>query len=147
MAALTPDEIKALDFGYLTGEDLVKYCPIQFLIKQETIDGGFLGSCVNTAYAEVTGKLSSKCDITSEYTLTTGRSLQVVKITALSAIRNAVSNIPDVPQMMKDNFTWLDKTILAIRNGQEALPGIMILPNTTNISGAYLVQEKFNSLA
>lgn len=147
MAALTPDDIKNLNFGYLKGEDLVKYCPIQFLIKQETIDEGFLDNCVMTAYQELSGKLSTKCDLATEYTKTgEDRSLQVVKLTALTAIRNSVSNIPDVPQMMKDNFAWMDKTVLAVRNGQEALPGVMILATETRVSGAYLVQQKYNSL-
>ena len=150
MAVLTIDDIKALDFGYLTGVDLVKYCPIQFLINQETKDQGAIESAVLTAYAEIIGSLVSRLDIKSEYIkIGADRSLQVVKLTSLSAIRNITSNLPEIPMQMKANFELLDKTLLAIRNGQMSMPSLT-LPQSdkckTQVSSTHLINQRYISL-
>jgi hypothetical protein len=146
MAALTIDEIKALDFGYLTGEDLLNYCPFQIIQKQLIVDPTCLDNHIETAYKEVLSDLVTRYDIESEFGKTgTSRYFVVVKIVALSAIRNLTANIPGLPENMTNNFKWLDKALLDSRNGQKSLFLVKKASDTIR-SNTEVIQNNFNTL-
>jgi hypothetical protein len=63
---LTVDQIKQMNFGYLTGADLVRWCAAAHLIKQYNVDPDSLQDGCSTAYKEVRNKLSTRYDITDE---------------------------------------------------------------------------------
>lgn len=64
--SLTVDQLKNISFGYLTGADLIRYCPAQLLIKQYEVDPDSLENGCDTAYAEIIGKLETRFDLTAE---------------------------------------------------------------------------------
>jgi len=155
MAALTIADIIALDFGYLSGQDLLDFVPSQFLINQETITSGLLQRSVNKAYAEIISQLSSKCQIATELTkkFPTGtdadtRSQVIVKYVALMSIKNCVSRAQGLPDHLKSNFGEVNEALLAIRNGQASIPDIQqeAAPNQGNISKTELIKSSYNSL-
>ena len=98
MAIPTYSEIKALSFGYLSGADLLKFCPSQILIKQYQTDTDFISDCVDMAYSEITSNLINRYDIEAELDLTTGRNLMVVKLTAICAVRNLTGEMSGIPE-------------------------------------------------
>ena len=159
MPAPTEADIKAMDFSYLNGEDLIKYCPIQILQKQEAIDSGCLDFAVSTAMEEVNGALTTRFDLLTEYKKTPGspangdipavpdaRIKQVVKLVALTAIRNITSNLNGIPENIANNFLWVDKTLLALRNGQMSIPEIARQPSQTAISSSEIINGSFKTL-
>ena len=158
MAALTVADIIALDFGYLTGQDLLDFCPSQFLINQETVTEGIIERMVTKAYAEIISQLSSKCQIATELKKTPGsagppavtdtRSQIIVKYVSLMAIKNIVSRAPGLPDHMKANFAEVNEAIKAIRMGQQAIPDIQqeATANQVNISKTVLISGSFSTL-
>ena len=44
MAAPSIDTLKAYDYGYLLGADLLQYCPYQILAQKDAVDSDFLDS-------------------------------------------------------------------------------------------------------
>jgi hypothetical protein len=160
MAVITVQDIMAMDFGYLSGNDLLRFCPSQFLINQETITPGFIEGHVQTAYAEIISELSAKCEIATELKKTFGnpnatptpipdtRSKTIVKYVATMAIKNIVSRAPGLPDHLKANFAEVNQAIIDIRNGQKALPDLAFeaTTNQANISRTELVQSSYKTL-
>ena len=140
----TSDEIKALNFGYLNGEDILLFCPIQLLIRQNTIDANFISNCVHIAYSEIFSNLATKFDIATEFAKTDiNRDATCVKITTILAIKNIISNLPGIPvhthELIKDN----EQAILAIRNGQRSLIGLKTNETESLRSNSVLIKDKF----
>ena len=143
-----------LNFGYLTGQDLVDYCPFQLLVNSELQNPGIMQRTCIRASDEMENQLITKCDLKDEYLKTgTGRSPAVVKLTALTAIKNIVAVLPELPVNTKENLLYLKETISAIRQGQYSLPNVMISQGGTDEKGhpiplyseAQLVRQKYNS--
>lgn len=146
MAAPTYDELKALSFGYLNGSDVLRYCPFQVLQKQIAIDADSVQIGCDIAYSEALSTLGARYDIETELTKTDDtRYSLMVKIIAIMAIRNIVSNQAGLPQNMIDQFEWVKQTILNIRNGQESLAGMKISPAARR-SGTELIPSSFTTL-
>ena len=146
MPALTIDEIKAIDLGYLTGSDILKYCPFQFIQKQILVDDTSLTDAVFTSYTEIKSQLETKCDIDLELKKrTTDRNLLIVKVMAIEAVRNLTSNIPGIPDNILKNFDWYDKTMTNIRNGNISLP-YAIKASDTKISKTEIVSNDFGQI-
>jgi hypothetical protein len=146
MAALTIEEVKALDFEYLTGDDLLKYCPFPILQKQGSVDDTAIESAVETSYSEVTDLIGVNYDMALELAKTgEDRSKTIVKVLSLAAVRNLTANLPAIPDNLINQFSWLDKTILSIRNGQSSLTKLSKKDDTVN-SGAYIVDNEFSTL-
>jgi hypothetical protein len=144
--AVTIDEIKALDFGYLTGADLLKFCAFQLIQKQYTVDETSIETSVNLAYSEMKSCLSSRYDVTEEFAKTgSARYSLVVKMTAIMAVRNLCGDLAAVPENMNNNFKWVDDSVLDIRNGQLAL-GLKMAP-TAKISNTSLITSNFETLS
>jgi hypothetical protein len=116
-------DIQALNFGYLTGEDLLQFCSPQLLIKQYTVDTNSLQNGVNFATSEIIGSFTTRYDLTGELAKTgTARALLMVKILSLLSIRNALGSFQELSEKMINDFNWADSTVKAIRNGQMNLP-------------------------
>jgi len=144
MAIPTPADIQALDFGYLTGEDILLFCPMQLLIRQNTIDINFLTNCVNIAYSEMYSNLATKFDIKTEFAkIGTTRDMTCVKITAIKAIKNAIANLPAIPVHLMDLIKNNEQNLLDIRNGQLSLIGLKQTETPCTSSNSILVKDKF----
>lgn len=146
MAAPTIEEIKAMDFGYLTGIDLLRYCPFQVLQKQFAVDDQALIIGCDIAESEALSKLGSRYDISTELGKTdTARFPLMIKIIAILAIRNIVGNQAGLPENMTQNFVWVDAEMLNIRNGQTSLTGLDIAADAKK-SGTELIDSSFETL-
>lgn len=123
--ALTPAEFAALDLGYLSGKDLMAYCPAQLLIKVNIVMPNQPLDGTQTAYEEIDSALVNRYNIKAElaklYTDGT-RAKLCVKIAAIIAVRNVVGSNQATSEYMEGLFKWADKTLLAIRNAQMNLP-------------------------
>jgi hypothetical protein len=123
--ALTVDQLKQQDLGYLSGADILQWCPAQLLIKQYEVDNNALESGANFAYAEVISALVNRYNIAAELSKSNSDSDRVVfcvKLTAILAIRNILGNMQNVSEFMMDIFKGAKKDLMDIRNGQLNLP-------------------------
>lgn len=135
--AITPDQLKAMSFGYLTGSDLMQFCPSPLLIKQYEVDNSNLQNGCDFAYAEVTGALTNLYDIATELGKTAGaRAILCVKVTALHAIGNIMGNAQAISEKLVLDISMARKDLLAMRNGQLQLPlGLPPVPPGTDAHG------------
>lgn len=148
--SITIDQLKATDLGYLSGADLLQWCPAQLLIKQYQENNDSLQTAADFAYSELQTHISNRYDIKAEL-LKTGaaRNVTCVQITAILAIANVLGNVANVSeyqmQVIKDN----KKRLLDIRNAQSHLslpaPPVAASGNTVNtipelISTSFLTQ-------
>lgn len=121
-----------------------------------TITGSGTGA---TATANITNGIVTGITITSPGTgytsvptvtisgaATDPRTMMFVKLSAVCAVRNALGNLQNIGESMKDNFAWADKTILALRNAQQGMPSVSQSPTTTYGSPAEIVSSSFNTL-
>lgn len=127
MAALTPAQFAVLDLGYLSGKDLMTYCPLQLLNRVNIVMPSQPQDGCNTAYQEIESSLVNRYNIKAELALHGNvdpdpRALLCVKIAAIIAVRNVVGSIQATSEYMEGLFKWADKTLLAIRNAQMNLP-------------------------
>ena len=60
---VTREQIAALNFGYLSGSDLLQYCPDQLLIKAYSTDPNKFQLGCNNAYAYLKAKLINRYDL------------------------------------------------------------------------------------
>jgi phage gp36-like protein len=148
--SLTVAELKVLSFGYLTGADLKQFCPPQLLIKIYEVDSDALNTGCQFAYSELKSSLSNRYNVDLELALTTDRNQLCVKIAAILAIRNILGDAQNISDKMLSDFTWADKQLISIRNGQIAL-GLKIPEDTdgntlANYSNANLISSNFQTL-
>jgi hypothetical protein len=146
MAVPTITDVSNLDFGYLKGLDLLGYCPYQIIIKQMATIQTAPDIAVNLAYNEIVSALSSSYNIEPEYQKRGAQRYGLlVKLTTIAAVRNICSNLNGVPENILQNFQWLDKTLLALRNGQMSLIGLQ-KPGEAVKSSSYMVTSSFETL-
>jgi hypothetical protein len=127
MAALTPAEFAALDLGYLSGKDLMTYCPLQLLNRVNLVMPNQPQDGCDTAYEEIESALVNRYNIKAELSKPNDddpdtRAKLCVKIAAIIAVRNIVGSMQNASEYMEGLFKWADKTLLAIRNAQMNLP-------------------------
>lgn len=79
-------------------------------------------------------------------TATDARTMMFVKLSAICAVRNALGNLQNIGDAMTNNFTWADKTIMALRNAQQGMPTVNQSPTITYGSPAEMVNSSFNTL-
>jgi hypothetical protein len=116
------EEIKSLQFDYLTGQDLLRIINYQLLTKQQSIDSDSLNYSVKMAISEIKSNLISKYDIESEFEKTgNDRNLYIVKLTTICAIKNICGNSNAVNDYLASIFTGYDEEIKMIRSGQSSL--------------------------
>lgn len=146
--ALTNAQFIDLALGYLSGQDLAAFAPIQLLIQRNIVLPAQPQLGCNTAYAEVTRNLINRYDIVTELTKTapTGsdadsRDELCVKITAILAVQNILAGAQNLSPHMEQLFSWAAKTLLAIRNAQLNLtipyPPPAAADPVTGIRGSY----------
>jgi hypothetical protein len=122
--ALTISELKGQNLGYLSGADLLQWCPPQLLIKQFENDPNSLQAGASFAYSEVTASLVNRYDIAAELakSFSDARVVLCVKISAILAVRNILGNMQNVSEYMMDIFKSAKKDLMDMRNGQLNLP-------------------------
>jgi len=64
--AITKDQLAQLNFGYINGQDLLQFCPIQLLTSVYEKFPDLLKSGCDMAYDEVKGELCTRYDINKE---------------------------------------------------------------------------------
>lgn len=122
--ALTIDQLKALTFGYLTGKDLVQWCPFQVLNTVYSTDPDRLAEGCATAYSEMTSATVNRYDIAAELAITipANRSVLCVKIITILSVRNICGSAQGISEKMAMDFKWVEKAMLDLRNAQMNLP-------------------------
>jgi phage gp36-like protein len=144
--AITIDDIKALDFGYLSGADLLLYCPSQYIIKQYISNPDSIQTGCDIAYNEIFSYLSTRYQIDLEFVKTgTDRYYLLVKIVAIAALRNILAEFQNLSDTLKTHFSWLDKTLQGIREGQISLINIEI-QSTSVASETKLIKSIYKTL-
>lgn len=129
---VTKADIKALDLGYLTGADIMQYCPVAVLISQYEIDNDCISNAAVIAYTEINAHIGNRYDIISEYQKTgTDRNTFVIKLTAIAAVREVLANATQVSDVVKQNITWLNEALKGIREGQIIVAGVNITAEAT----------------
>lgn len=64
--ALTPAQLVAMSFGYLTGADLNRFCPAELLIATYMKDPNSLQNGVNIGISEIIAALNTRYDLSAE---------------------------------------------------------------------------------
>jgi hypothetical protein len=62
---ITRDQLALMNFGYLSGSDLLQWCPSDLLIKQYAVDPDLLQRGCNQAYADLKSRLCNRYDLNS----------------------------------------------------------------------------------
>jgi hypothetical protein len=60
---ITRDQLAIMNFGYLSGKDLLQWCNDQLLIKQYAVDPDILQNGCNQAYADLKSRLCNRYDL------------------------------------------------------------------------------------
>ncbi len=145
MPTLTPQQLAAMNFGYLTGQDLISYASIQVITKQWESNNNVLQIGCENAYSEMIGYFYTKYDVLREFNQISGTRQQiVVKLTAILAIRDILGNMAGIGEVTKDNYAWADDIIARTQNGTFNLP--LYGASITVESGAFLVRQNFGTL-
>lgn len=90
-------------------------------------------------------------DLTTTVVITGGaapdpRTQMFVKLAAVFAVRNALGSMQNISDKMKDDFAYADKTILALRQGQQGMPSVNQAPTISYGSPAEVVNSSFLTL-
>lgn len=122
---ITQAQFEALSYGYLTGKDLIQYCPFQALQRQYATSSDIIVNGVNTAYAELSSKLGATYDMNGEFAKTgTARDLVSVKRTAIKAIENVLGGNAYQSDRMKDMIAENNAEIKKIQQQQTSLKAV-----------------------
>lgn len=131
--AITADQFGALQFGYLTGDDLLDRCPAALLLKQHEVRPASIAKACETAYTEITSACINRYDIATELTLRDEhRDNLCIKVTAIMAVANALASAQAVSEKMLHEWSANAKFVLSIRNAQANLPGLHPPPQQTD---------------
>lgn len=145
MQTLTPQQLAAMSFGYLTGQDIIQYASTQVLTKQWEQNNGILQTGCDNAYSEMIGYFYTKYDVLREFNQVSGTRQQiVVKLTAILAVRDILGNMAGIGEVTKDNYAWADDIIGRTQNGTFNLP--LYGANCIIESSANLVRQNFGTL-
>jgi hypothetical protein len=143
---ITQSDFEALSYGYLTGKDLVQYCPFQALQRQYATSADIITNGVNTAYAELISKLGATYDMDGEFAKTdTTRDLVSVKRTAIKAIENILGGNAYQSEKMGDMIKENNAEIKKIQQQQTSLKAVQkdaISPTVGSITN--LTQDSFS---
>ena len=131
--AYTLAELQALDLGYISGVDLLRFAPAPLLLNQAAIGIDFTES-FGIAQTEIISELSNQYDFTSEFKKefpeATGtppvlpadtREKLVVKLISIQTIRNILGSIAGTNDQMNYWFEWYDKNIEKIKTRSRKL--------------------------
>jgi hypothetical protein len=145
MATLTNEQLSAMQFGYLTGNDLIQWASPQLLIKQYEVNPTSLQNGVNLAYGEVISNLNNRYAIQQEFnSVSSPRSDFLVYITSILAVRNILGNMAGISELLINNIADAKKALLEIREGQQNLP--IDDANIVTRAGSFLVPSDFSTI-
>jgi hypothetical protein len=143
---ITQADFEALSYGYLTGKDLIQYCPFQALQRQYATSSDIITNGVNTAYAELISKLGATYDMDGEFANTGAeRDLVSVKRTAIKAIENVLGGNAYQSEKMSDMIKENNAEIKKIQQQQTSLKAVQkdaISPTVGSITN--LTQDSFS---
>jgi hypothetical protein len=143
---ISQSDFEAISYGYLTGKDLVQYCPFQALQRQYATSSDIIINGVNTAYAELTSKLGATYDMEGEFEKTgTARDLVSVKRTAIKSIENILGGNAYQSEKMGDMIKENNAEIKKIQQLQTSLKAVQkdaISPTVGSIT--QLKQDSFS---
>ncbi len=149
--------IEALNFGYLTGYDLLQYCPDQLLIKEYNLDPTKLQRGCDQAYAYVKAKLCNRYDL--ESTLSNANQLFLKQTGSLAVALAANTHVSRInftsfaPQFDSAPLTGFPNGIFPIADVYTnvqigSAPGLADIMPLTNIGNGLLwYANKFYTLA
>lgn len=144
--AATYEDIKALDFGYLTGLDLVSYCPNEIVIKQYNTDSDMFVVWINAAISTMKSLLSTSIDLGDEFEKTqTDRDGYILKLTTVCAVENITNKLTALPDNMKALIDWKNKECDELRKKQRSTPQVKAAPDEIRQTSS-LISSSFNSL-
>ena len=125
--AYTLSELQALDLGYISGVDLLRFAPAPLLLNQAAIGIDFAES-FDIAQTEIISELSNQYDFTAEFkkefptnTDVNTREQLVVKLISIQTIRNILGSIAGTNDQMNYWFEWYDKNIEKIKTRSRKL--------------------------
>jgi hypothetical protein len=142
----------------LAGQDLLDFSAAQLLINAEINSGtsGLLARSVNKAYSQIISQLSARCQIAKELQKaaptsllpTDTRSQVIVRLVSILAIENILSRVAGIPDHLKTLIGGVHEDLMAIRNGQLALPDLQFESTTDqeNISRTEIIDNSFLTL-
>ena len=113
--ALTLQQLQNLDLGYISGANLLQFCPAQLLLNQSAIGIDFNDSLL-ISQTEMISELSNQYDFTAEYLkLSTAnpdtREQLVLKLTTIGTIINILGSMAGVNDQMQYWFKWYSDNI------------------------------------
>lgn len=141
----TNDQLAVMNFGYLTGRDLMRWISAQILISRETVLPGSLADGCNTAYDEVTAMFYTKYNVQSELTMISGkRDESFAKFVGIIAVRNIAGNLAGLGPVTEGNFKWAEDMLTDVRAGISNF-ALHSAPISVE-SGSFLVRQNFGTI-
>lgn len=95
--AITPAQLKAMQFGYLCGQDLMQFCPSTLLIKQLEVDPNNLLVAVTFALSELIANLKNLYNIDLELENTPPIQATATATVAAGVVTGIAVNTPGSP--------------------------------------------------
>ena len=145
--ALTLQQLQSLDLGYISGSNLLQFCPAQLLLNQSAIGIDFNDSLL-ISQTEMISELSNQYDFTAEYLkLSTAnpdtREQLVLKLTTIGTIINILGSMAGVNDQMQYWFKWYSDNIEKIKKRSRKL-GLPIAV-CWQLADAKLIHARFSS--
>lgn len=141
------DDITQLDFGYLTGSDLLIYLPADYLQVVNDLPGNIIQSAVSIAKNKVMNYLAAIYDLTTEYQKTgEERNPTVVQLVSFLACNQLAMR----DEAMKTNLkaAWEDFriTIDELKTRRQSLHNVTTISDTPLMKGVVVsVSDKYLS--
>lgn len=145
--ALTLAQLQSLDLGYISGANLLQFCPPQLLLNQSAIGVDF-NQCLSIAQTEIISELSNQYDFTAEYlklsdTTPDTREQLVLKLTIIGTIINILGSMAGVNDQMEYWFKWYQENIDKIKKRSRKLS--LPIAVCWQLADAKLIHARFSS--
>jgi hypothetical protein len=154
MAILTLAQLQTLDLGYISGQNLIQFCPAPLLLQQTAVGIDFDLS-LSMAKTDIISKLSNQYDFTAEYKkvfpVAVGtppvmpadtREPLVLQLTILLTIRNVLAS-GAMNLDVKENIDRGDKKIEEIIKRLRKLD--MPIAVRSELANSRLIHSRFHS--
>lgn len=146
MANKTIEDVLALDFGYITGIDLVAYCPQEFLISKMNQNADLFPIWVSASIDEVSALLASSLNIAFEFDKAgEDRNGYIVKLVCLSCIQNITATVPALPDNLNNLLKWYMTECESIKRNQRSTPKVEVA-STPNYQSTEQVKQSFSTI-
>ena len=144
-------DFAVLDFGYISGANLLQWCPLP-LLNQQLANGIDFNLCLQTAQTEIISELSNQYDFTAEYLkkFPSGdplpkdiRERLVLEMTTILTIRTILGAGTSITENLRYHFDRTDKNIEKIKLRSKKLN--MPVAVRTELANTRLVHARFTS--